>query len=97
MQESHVPRQSHLDDLEFGIVAIATVRTSLAFTLECLSRASVNAHELRRAIEDALSLASRQELEVRVLRNIKTAELATENRCARPQAVAASYEALKRF
>lgn len=97
MQESPVPREGQLDDLDFGIFAIATVKASLAFTLECLSRTSMNAHELRSAIEDALSLASRRELEVRVLRHIQTVELATDNCSARPQAVAASYETLKKF
>ena len=62
-----------------------------------LQPASIKAHELRSAIKGALSLASRLELEVRELRNIQTAELATENCCNRPQALAASDEALKRF
>lgn len=90
MHAPQVPPPGQIDDLDFGIAAISTVRTSLAFTLECLSRAAVNAPGLKEALEDALSLASRRELEVRVLKNIHCMQLPAS-------AIASPYDALKAY
>ncbi len=97
MQAFPASDEAPLNDLDFGIVAMANVRASLAFTLECLSRASVSSPDLKEALENVLSLASRREMEVRVLRNIQNSQLASGVHGDRACPIASPYEALKRF
>ncbi len=94
MQEPLHHEPLPIDDLDFGIIAIATIRSSLTFTLECLGRSAVHAPDLKTALEDVLSLASRRELEARVLRNVQCAQLGTGSNQTPASMRAAPYEAL---
>lgn len=97
MQEPLEKETSPIDDLDFDIIAIATIRTSLTFTLECLGRSAVSVPDLQTALEDVLSLASRRELEARVLRNIQHASRGTAHGGIPASISAAPYETLKAF
>lgn len=52
------------------VLIMTSIRSSLTFALESLSRTSTQFEELERAIEAALIMASRQELEQTVFREI---------------------------
>lgn len=57
----------------FEAVNATSVRASLEFALDCLMRASNPNERLEKAVETALRLASRQELELAVHRDLEKA------------------------
>jgi len=52
------------------LVALTSMRSALSFAMECLERCSERHDDLERAIEDALKLSARKELECTVIRDL---------------------------
>lgn len=95
MLEPGAPGAPPIEDLECRVIAMATIRTSLAFALECLGHSAVPAPDLMAALEDVHSLAARRELEARVLRTIQSAQLGAGCRHDPDPARAVTYETLR--
>lgn len=82
------------DEQDLGLSAYAAIRASLSSTLECLCDSDLDAPDLKVALEEVLSLASRRELETRVIRNIHSAQAAWQPRQLTARSRSAPYEVL---